>query len=885
VPPDPFRTQLQISLGTAYTLERELGGGGMSRVFVAHDTTLERNVVVKVLSPELAAGVSAERFTREIKLAAGLQQANIVPLLSAGETDGLPFYTMPFVDGLSLRARLERDGAVPIADAVSVLRDVARALVYAHERGVVHRDIKPENILLSGEAAVVTDFGIAKALSASRTVAPGGTLTQVGTSIGTPAYMAPEQASGDPATDHRADIYSLGCVAHELLTGAAPFAGRPVHQLFAAHLNETPAPVDKQRADTPRALAQLVARCMEKDPARRPQNAREMLQALDAVTTGSHPAAGSRARGRGIAAAAFVALIVTGIVVYRSRMSSASAATTLSPARVLVLPFENRTGDSTFAPLGAMAADWITRGLTETGLVDVASLPATTPTAAAAAVAAARDAAAGTVLSGTLYRVGDSVRVVATITDANENKVSTSLAPIAAPAANPMGALEVLRRRVAGALARRIDPAFDPDRLMEAPPSFETYRAMLDARREPELETRADMYRRIAAADTTYALPLLNELNARWTLREMTRADELIALLEQRRSTLTPYEQARVDLAKALRIGGYGGALNAQRRLVELAPRSAAARLALANALMTVNRMREAHEMYRSIDTARIGRSKTIYWYPMAYASHRLGAYGQELDEIDAALRAEPATGNWLGARARALAALGRLDEVAATLATADRSGPEAAVMAYSAAAGELLAHGHPAEAARAQAALVERARAFRATNASGGLLKFGSYRWLGEAAALALLNRSREALSVTDSASAELSGDPRQRLVPGLATDIPLWPVSLRGAVAAHAGDRAAALAADRMLDTLRPSPGFARASALVGRAAIAAQLGRRDDAVARLREAIMAGATFYFSASYSIMIINSGITPESPWLAPLRGYPPFEDLVRPVP
>jgi eukaryotic-like serine/threonine-protein kinase len=185
---DPLRAQLQTTLGTAYTLERELGGGEMSRVFVAHNTTLERNVVVKVLSPELAAGVSAEQFTREIKLAAGLQQANIVPLLSAGETDGLPFYTMPFVDGMSLRARLERNGAMPTAEAVSELRDVARALAYAHERGVVHRDIKPENILLSGEAAVVTDFGIAKALSASRTVAPGGTLTQVGTSIGTPAY-------------------------------------------------------------------------------------------------------------------------------------------------------------------------------------------------------------------------------------------------------------------------------------------------------------------------------------------------------------------------------------------------------------------------------------------------------------------------------------------------------------------------------------------------------------------------------------------------------------------------------------------------------------------------------------------------------------------------
>jgi serine/threonine-protein kinase len=347
--------RLRTTLGASYTLERELGGGGMSRVFLARDETLERAVVVKVLSPDLAAGVSAERFTREIKLAAGLQQANIVPLLSAGETEGLPYYTMPFVDGLSLRARLERNGALPAGEAISVLRDVARALAYAHEHGVVHRDIKPENILLSGDAAVVTDFGIAKALAASKTQAPGGTLTQVGTSIGTPAYMAPEQAAGDPATDHRADLYALGCVAYEMLTGAAPFAGRPVHQLYAAHLTETPAPVEKARADAPRALAALVMRCLEKDPAKRPQNARELLAALDGIgpTNVSGVGASSR-RPRAVLGAAAAAVVVAGALglwAVRSRPASGSpaaqgaAGSDAANRSVAVLPFENQ-GDS-----------------------------------------------------------------------------------------------------------------------------------------------------------------------------------------------------------------------------------------------------------------------------------------------------------------------------------------------------------------------------------------------------------------------------------------------------------------------------------------------------------------------------------------------------------
>jgi serine/threonine-protein kinase len=200
-----LRDRLQESLASTYTLERELGGGGMSRVFVAQERRLGRQVVVKLLSPELAASLSTTRFEREIQVAASLQQANIVPVLAAGEVDGLPYYTMPFVDGESLRARLGR-GPVSIAEVVSILRDVSRALAYAHAHGVVHRDIKPDNVLLSGHTAVVTDFGIAKAIAAAAQGPAGATITQLGTAVGTPMYMAPEQAAGDPGTDHRADI-------------------------------------------------------------------------------------------------------------------------------------------------------------------------------------------------------------------------------------------------------------------------------------------------------------------------------------------------------------------------------------------------------------------------------------------------------------------------------------------------------------------------------------------------------------------------------------------------------------------------------------------------------------------------------------------------------
>ena len=281
-----LRDQLQATLSGTHTLERELGGGGMSKVFVAEELRLKRKVVVKVLSPELAQGISVDRFEREIQTAAALQQANIVPVISAGDTNGLPYYTMPFVQGESLRARLAR-GPLAVTEVIGVLRDVARALAYAHRQGVVHRDIKPDNVLISEGAAVVTDFGIAKAISASRTSSGNATLTQVGTSIGTPAYMAPEQAAGDPDIDHRADIYALGAMAYELLSGQAVFANRTPQRMLAAHMGEAPKPITEFRGDLPPALADLVMQCLAKEASDRPQQAGDIARALDSITSGS----------------------------------------------------------------------------------------------------------------------------------------------------------------------------------------------------------------------------------------------------------------------------------------------------------------------------------------------------------------------------------------------------------------------------------------------------------------------------------------------------------------------------------------------------------------------------------------------------------------------
>ena len=478
-----LENQLQATLGDAYAIERELGGGGMSRVFIAEERALGRRVVVKVLSPQLAAGVSAERFRREIQLTARLQHPHIVPILTTGDADGLPYYTMPFVEGESLRVRLMRTGAMAAQPAIGILRDVAKALAFAHEKGVIHRDIKPDNILIAGDTAAVSDFGIAKALVASRVDLEPSTLTELGMAIGTPQYMAPEQAVADPDADHRVDIYAFGCVAYELLAGEPPFAGRATAALLRAHVLEAATPITAKRGDVGEQLAELIDRCLQKDPADRPASAAEIVQALDNVT---------------------FATITPG------RSTASPTAETLS---IAVLPFASLSSDA--------ENDHFADGLTDEVITDLSMIRTLRVISRQSAMrlkgtdkdvqTIARELGVRYVLTGSVRRAGPNLRLTAQLVDAKADtplwadKFSGTLDDV-------FDIQEKLSRQIVDALRLRLSPAEDR-RIAERPiADVRAYEFYLLARQQIWSFTKPSLDRALQLVRQAQAIVGDNEL-------------------------------------------------------------------------------------------------------------------------------------------------------------------------------------------------------------------------------------------------------------------------------------------------------------------------------------------------------------------------------------
>ncbi|HSL70838.1 MAG TPA: protein kinase [Longimicrobiales bacterium] len=419
---------LEAELAGRYTIQREIGRGGMATVYIARDDRHGRLVAVKVVHAHHVRMQGAARFQREIEIAARLTHPHILPLHDSGAAADWLYYIMPFVEGETLRERLARTGAQTIEQTVHVLRDVAEALAHAHQHGVVHRDIKPANILLNqGGDALVSDFGVAKAMAALATTSSGGNaeLSMAGVVLGTPAYIAPEQAVGDPNTDQRADLYALGVVAYEMLAGVTPLAGASAQELVTAQLTKTPAPIETLRPHVPPDLAALIARLLAKRPADRPQTASEVLDVLNSVSTAPAPAALPQRRARLPRRTIVLSILVL--------VAVAAAVKTLWPAReaaviersIAVLPFANTSGVADNEPFSD--------GLTDELIVALSRVPglkvaARTSTFALKGKALSPRTIADTLgvttlLEGSVRRAGDQLKVTASLVDARDNRV------------------------------------------------------------------------------------------------------------------------------------------------------------------------------------------------------------------------------------------------------------------------------------------------------------------------------------------------------------------------------------------------------------------------------------------------------------------------------
>jgi eukaryotic-like serine/threonine-protein kinase len=415
--------RLSSALADRYRLERQLGEGGMAVVYLAEDVRHHRKVAVKVLRSELGAALGAERFVREIEIVAGLRHPHILPLYDSGEADGFLYYVMPLVEGETLRARIQRERQLPIDDALRFAREIADALAYAHSRGVVHRDIKPENILTEGEHAVVADFGIAKAVAAAHAITP---ITSTGISIGTPAYMSPEQATADRDVDGRSDLYSLACVLYEMLAGQPPFTGATVEALVRQHVMAPPPPVTQFRPAVPPAVNDALMRALAKAPADRFNPVGQFSTAIGAgaVTASSAASVASRRRSIGLTAAAglVLALAAAGATWAFARGRSAPAGT--NERSVAVLPFDNLNGDTSVVPLIlGVHAEMVTQ-LTKLGGLKVASrtsaLEYRNSTKTDREIAS--ELGVATLLRGTIQRSGNQVRFAVSLADAPQGK-------------------------------------------------------------------------------------------------------------------------------------------------------------------------------------------------------------------------------------------------------------------------------------------------------------------------------------------------------------------------------------------------------------------------------------------------------------------------------
>ncbi len=840
------------ALGDRYRLIRELGSGGMAVVLLAEDVKHRRQVAVKVLRPVVASALGPQRFLREIEIVATLTHPHILPLHDSGDASGLLYYVMPYVEGATLRTLLDRRSHLPHAEAVAIAVEVADALQYAHERGVVHRDIKPENILFESGHAVVSDFGIAQA----RDAAVSATLTEEHMVVGTPRYMSPEQRVGGVPVDARTDVYALGLLLYEMLAGESPVTGPS--PMSVPH-RRTAVPLPGLRKTPPavvRSLERALDRALAPFPGDRFPSALAFATALRAPVR----------RRRRVMYAVGLGALVAGAVLARQLIPKAAPGP--NPKRVVVTAFANQTGLPALDRLGLIAADWLTEGLQQTGVLEVVPSDAALQAARTIERALSDDPAtesaptlagvtgAGQQVSGNFTLENDSLVLHIQVYDAVRGRSLGPIDPVKSAASRPEDVLPEARARLMGFLAASVDQRLIA--YVGRPARPPTWPAYLEASEGLEAYVRNDFEEaalrsgRAWQIDTTFAAPLIIASISLSNLARFASADSVLDVLDRMRDRLSLHQQHWVDYRRALMAGDHPGALRAVRLVAAEAPASKAVYNHALQA-MQAGHLDEAKQVLQTLPS-RGGpmRGWVSYWDLLGSIHHLHGDYPGELEAGREARRANPGRIFAFVPSVRAFGAEGSTKEIETLLRQArqlpaDASASEATLLRE--AAEELHAHGRRAEAVR----YWERSLLWTSAHPPRADERHAS-QFL-RVQTLYALGRYAEAARVADSMMASPTASVDQ--------------LGLRAVLAARLGDRALARELDRKL-AAAPRP-YSFGIPTVWRARIAAVFGARDSAVALLRTAFAEGREYD-------LWLHRDVDFEA-----LRGYPPFTTLTQP--
>ena len=817
-------------LGGRYRIEREVGAGGMATVYLARDEQHDRRVAIKVLRPEIAAALGAERFLREIKLTAALQHPHILPLFDSGQVPetGLVFYVMPFIEGESLRERLLREQQLSLPDALQIVREVADALAYAHDLGLVHRDIKPENIMLSRGHALVADFGIARAITAAK---EGDKLTGTGMAIGTVDYMSPEQAVGGDDVDARSDQYSLGCVLYEMLAGGPPFSAPTAQGVLARHLVDPVPSLRTLRSTVPVPVEAAIVSALAKAKADRFPSVLAFVEALDGRRPSPvqpYPAAVLRRSAWTTLVAAVVALGVVGFLAWRFLRPPP-----INDHRVLVGLFEDRTGDAALAGMAAQVATEVTGGLARTGLVEVVDARSATADQASATDLAilkktARKRGAGSIVWGSYTKAGDSVVFQIQIADAATGAVLRPLRSVSGPAAAPAELAALLAERVMAGYAAHFDRRLHNYSAMSQPGTYQAWKefdagwkALSGYWSDSVLRASKIHMDRATQLDPQFVLPqAINVASIGWSQRDCPGADSLANALRQSSQRLTEGDEALVKLGSVECHPDPQAEYEATTVLLRAAPGVPEWMDVQVGALMTLYRPREALAVLESSDELK--REDPFAWNNRRMLLlHMLGRYQDALKAVGELRRANPDDRFVDRYEMRQLAALGQADSVdkllEVRLGKTNRFADAGADLYY--VGMELKSHGFRDAGLRA----CHRAVEWYAARPGG---------------------EGDQAPDVVNQAllCAERWIEARQALQAKLAIDsLNHNTRSVLGVSAFHSGDRAAADSADQVLARFGRDP-----DAVFGRAMLATLRGDREGAIRYLQWAVDHGISW---------------------------------------